>query len=401
MRCLARDFKYFLVVILFFFADNRLHFGGGTKMKWIVFLFACVTSLSAQEPKRALIFGVTGQDGAYLSEFLLKKGYEVHGVRRRASTNNIGRLTERVDVSHLVLHYGDVTDAANVQKILKEVQPHEVYNLSAQSNVHISFQLPTSTAQCVAIGTLNILEAIRALGFEKETRFYQASTSELFGGSKTIPQCEETPFVPRSPYAISKLFAYWTTVNYRDSYGMYACNGILFNHESPLRGDSFVTRKITQAIANITYGQQDVLKLGNLYAQRDWGFAGDYVEAMWLMLQQEAPKDYVVGTGVTRSVKSFAEQCCQYVGIDLEWQGEGINEVGIDRNTGKVIIEVDPSLYRPTEVDLLLCDPTKVYEELQWSPRCSFKELISMMMEYDIQKTQNAIRFCPECQRNP
>ena len=359
-------------------------------MKWMILFLTLTMNLSAQDAKRALIFGITGQDGVYLSQFLLEKGYEVHGVRRRASTENTGRLSEYLDISRIQLHYGDVTDAANVQKIIDRTRPHEIYNLSAQSNVYTSFQLPASTAQCVAIGTLNILDAIRSLGLEHSIRFYQASTSELFGGSKSVPQTENTPFVPRSPYAISKLFAYWITVNYRESYNMFACNGILFNHESPLRGKDFVTRKITSSLARIKYGLQDVLQLGNLYAQRDWGFAGDFVEAMWLILQQEFPQDYVIGTGVTRSVKSFVEHCCRYADIDLEWQGEDIYEIGIDRHTGKTIVQIDPSLYRPAEVDLLLCDPSKAQKELDWTPRCQFEDLIAMMMEYDLQKAAQA-----------
>jgi GDPmannose 4,6-dehydratase len=339
--------------------------------------------------KRALITGVTGQDGAYLAEFLLGKGYEVHGIKRRSSSFN----TERVD--HLYqdphetgirfrLHYGDLTDATNLIRILQEVRPDEIYNLGAQSHVQVSFETPEYTADVHWLGTLRLLEAIRILGMEKTCRFYQASSSELFGKVAETPQTERTPFYPRSPYAVAKLFAYWTVVNYREAYGIHASNGILFNHESPLRGETFVTRKITRAVARIKLGLQDTLYLGNLDAKRDWGFAGDYVELMWLMLQQDEPDDYVMATGVTTSVRDFVLAAFAHAGIELRFEGEGTEEVGINVATGAVVVRVDPRYFRPTEVDLLLGDATRAREKLGWQPRVQLPELVAMMVDADM-----------------
>ncbi|WP_425058551.1 GDP-mannose 4,6-dehydratase [Sporomusa carbonis] len=343
--------------------------------------------------KRALITGVTGQDGAYLSEFLLEKGYEVHGIKRRASQFNTDRIDHLYKDRHeedvrFFLHYGDMTDSTNLIRIIQDVQPDEIYNLAAQSHVQVSFETPEYTANADAIGTLRILEAIRILGLEKKTRFYQASTSELYGKVQEIPQKETTPFYPRSPYAAAKLYAYWITVNYREAYGIYGCNGILFNHESPLRGETFVTRKITRAVARIKLGLQKRLYLGNLDAKRDWGFAKDYVEAMWLILQQNEPDDYVIGTGETHSVRSFVELAFKEVGINIEWQGSGVNEKGIDSTTGKVLVEVDSRYFRPTEVDLLWSDPTKAMTKLGWKPKTTLKDLCSMMVKDDLKIAQ-------------
>lgn len=339
--------------------------------------------------KKALITGVTGQDGAYLSEFLLKKGYEVHGIKRRSSSFNTQRIDHlyqdpHVDNKRFILHYGDLTDTSNLVRILQEVQPDEIYNLGAQSHVQVSFEVPEYTADTVGTGTLRLLEAIRILGMEKKVRFYQASTSELFGKVQEVPQKETTPFYPRSPYAVAKLYGYWIVVNYRESYGMYACNGILFNHESPIRGETFVTRKVTRAAARIKLGLQDKLYMGNIDAKRDWGYAGDYVELMWLMLQQDKPDDYVMATGVTTTVRDFITMAFKETGITLKWEGKGIDEKGIDTETGKVLVEIDPRYFRPAEVELLIGDPTKAYKALGWKPKVQLPELVKMMVENDL-----------------
>jgi GDPmannose 4,6-dehydratase len=339
--------------------------------------------------KTALITGITGQDGAYLAEFLLKKGYIVHGIKRRSSSFNTARIDHLYKDPHernvnFFMHYGDLTDSTNLIRIIQETQPDEIYNLAAQSHVQVSFETPEYTANSDALGTLRLLEAIRILGLEKKTKFYQASTSELYGKVQEIPQKETTPFYPRSPYAAAKLYAYWITINYREAYGIFACNGILFNHESPIRGETFVTRKITMAVANIKKGFQDKLYLGNLDAKRDWGFAGDYVEAMWLMLQQDEPDDYVIATGETHSVREFVELAFNDVGIQIEWKGEGVNEIGVDSSTGNAIIEIDPRYYRPTEVELLIGDPSKAKEKLDWQSKVGLQELVKMMVEEDM-----------------
>ena len=347
--------------------------------------------------KKALITGVTGQDGAYLTEFLLGKGYEVHGIKRRASlfnTDRIDHLYQDPHVEHkqLILHYGDLTDSTNLIRIIQLVQPDEIYNLAAMSHVAVSFETPEYTANADGIGTLRILEAIRILGLEKKTRFYQASTSELYGLVQEIPQKETTPFYPRSPYAVAKLYAYWITVNYREAYGMYACNGILFNHESPLRGETFVTRKITRAVARMALGLQDCLYLGNLSALRDWGHARDYVEMQWLMLQQEQPEDFVIATGVQYSVRQFVEFACNELGIQVRWEGEGVDEQGIVTavtgkdvkiKVGDTIVRVDPRYFRPTEVETLLGDPSKAKEKLGWTPKTTLPELVKEMVQAD------------------
>jgi GDPmannose 4,6-dehydratase len=344
----------------------------------------------AQSPQKiALITGVTGQDGAYLAEFLLAKGYIVHGIKRRSSSFNTGRVDHLYRDPHekgvsFSLHFGDVTDATNLIRIVQETQPDEIYNLAAQSHVQVSFETPEYTANSDAVGTLRLLEAIRILGREKQTRFYQASTSELYGKVQEIPQKETTPFYPRSPYAAAKLYAYWITVNYREAYGMHASNGILFNHESPMRGETFVTRKITRAVAAIELGLQDRLFLGNLNAKRDWGHARDYVEGMWLILQQDQPDDYVLATGETHSVREFVEKAFAQVGRSIEWQGSGVDEKGIDRSSGKVLIEIDPRYFRPTEVDLLIGDPTKARTKLGWQHRTGFEELVREMVDADL-----------------
>ena len=351
--------------------------------------------------KTALITGVTGQDGAYLSELLLQKGYEVHGIKRRASQFNTDRIDHMYQDRHedqvnFFLHYGDMTDSTNLIRIIQQVQPDEIYNLAAQSHVQVSFETPEYTANADALGTLRLLEAIRILGLEKKTRFYQASTSELFGKVQEIPQKETTPFYPRSPYAAAKLYGYWITVNYREAYGMYACNGILFNHESPLRGETFVTRKITRAVARIKLGLQKKLYLGNLDAKRDWGFAKDYVEAMWLMLQQEVAEDFVIATGQTHAVRRFVELAFAEVGISIEWQGHGIDEKGLNAASGEVLVEVDPRYFRPTEVELLLGDATKARRQLGWKPRTTLSELCRMMVQADLVETQKDLL----CQNN-
>lgn len=342
--------------------------------------------------KIALITGITGQDGAYLAEFLLKKGYVVHGLKRRSSLFNTDRIDHLYQDPHVqnknfVLHYGDLTDSTNLIRIVQLVQPDEIYNLAAMSHVAVSFETPEYTANADGIGTLRILEAIRILGLEKKTRFYQASTSELYGLVQETPQKETTPFYPRSPYAVAKMYAYWITVNYREAYGIYACNGILFNHESPLRGETFVTRKITRALARIKLNLQDCLYLGNMDSLRDWGHAKDYVEMQWLMLQQEKPEDFVIATGVQFSVRQFVDAAAKELGIQVTWQGEGIEETGTDQN-GNVIVKVDPRYFRPTEVETLLGDPTKAKEKLGWVPRTSFQELVSEMVREDLKSAE-------------
>jgi GDPmannose 4,6-dehydratase len=338
--------------------------------------------------RRALITGVTGQDGAYLAELLLGKGYEVHGVKRRASLFNTDRIDHLYRDRHesgvnLFLHYGDMTDSSNLIRIIQEVQPDEIYNLAAQSHVKVSFETPEYTANSDALGTLRILEAIRILKLQGKTRFYQASSSELYGQVREVPQKETTPFYPRSPYAVAKIYAYWITVNYREAYGLFACNGILFNHESPLRGETFVTRKITRALARIKLGMQDRLYIGNLDAKRDWGHAKDFVSAMWLILQQEKPDDFVIATGKQYSVREFAEQAAMELGIDITWKGRGMEEKGYDRK-GNYIIAVDPQYFRPTEVENLLGDASKARRMLGWTPSINFNELVSEMVREDL-----------------
>ena len=343
------------------------------------------------EPQKiALITGVTGQDGAYLAELLLQKGYIVHGIKRRSSSFNTGRIDPfyqdpHVDHRNFILHYGDLTDATNLVRILQETQPDELYNLAAQSHVKVSFETPEYTANSDALGTLRLLEAIRILGLEQKTRFYQASTSELYGKVQETPQTENTPFYPRSPYAAAKLYAYWITVNYREAYGLHASNGILFNHESPLRGETFVTRKITMAVANIVRGKQECLYLGNLAAQRDWGHARDYVDGMWRMLQQPEPDDYVLATGVTTSVREFTTKAFAVAGMELKWEGEGVDEVGRDANTGATRVRIDPQYFRPTDVDLLLGDASKAHKQLGWNPVCGLDELVTEMVQADLE----------------
>lgn len=335
--------------------------------------------------KKALITGITGQDGSYLTEFLLEKGYDVHGIVRRSSNFNTKRIDHLIENPSLALklHYGDLIDSSSLNRILETVAPDEIYNLGAQSHVHISFQIPEYTADSTATGTLRILDALKKTGLTA-TRFYQASSSELFGKVVETPQKETTPFYPRSPYGIAKLYAYWITVNYRESYNIFACNGILFNHESPRRGEVFVTRKVTRAAARMHVGKQDKLLLGNLNAQRDWGYAKDYVEAMWLMLQQPTPDDYVIATQELHSVRELCEIAFQYTGVELEWKGEGVNEKGYDKQTGRILIEVDPKYFRPAEVDLLLGDISKAKAKLKWQPTMGFKELIKLMVDSDL-----------------
>jgi GDPmannose 4,6-dehydratase len=348
--------------------------------------------------KTALISGVTGQDGAYLSEFLLKKGYTVHGIKRRSSSFNTERVDHLYQDPHeknkkFFLHYGDLTDTSNLVRIIQEVKPDEIYNLGAQSHVQVSFEVPEYTADTDGIGTLRLLEAIRILGMEKKVKFYQASTSELFGKVQEIPQKETTPFYPRSPYAAAKLYAYWIVVNYRESYGMFACNGILFNHESPIRGETFVTRKITRAAARIKLGLQDKLFMGNIDAKRDWGYAGDYVELMWLMLQQEKPDDFVMATGVTTTVRDFITMAFLEVGIVLQWEGKDVHEKGIDKDSGKVLVEIDPRYFRPAEVEILIGDPSKAYEKLGWKPKVQLPELVKMMVYNDFKLAEKEIHL--------
>jgi len=348
--------------------------------------------------KKALVTGITGQDGAYLTEFLLKKGYEVHGIKRRSSLFNTDRIDHLYQDPHeknvkLKLHFGDLSDSTNLIRIIQDVQPDEIYNLGAMSHVKVSFDTPEYTANADGIGTLRLLEAIRILGMEKKTKIYQASTSELYGLVQEVPQSERTPFYPRSPYAVAKMYAYWITVNYREAYGMFACNGILFNHESPLRGETFVTRKITRAVAKIALGLQEVLYLGNLDSQRDWGHAKDYIEAMWLILQQEEPEDFVIATGVTTRVREFVRMAFEQVGVELVFQGEGVNEKGYvvscsnpeyQLEEGSVVVSVDPQYFRPTEVELLIGDPTKANTKLGWMPKYNLQMLVEEMVAYDV-----------------
>ncbi len=346
----------------------------------------------AEQPKIALITGVTGQDGAYLAEFLLNKGYEVHGIKRRTSLFNTDRIDHLYQDQHekdvrFFLHHGDMTDSSSLIRIIQQTQPDEIYNLAAQSHVAVSFEEPEYTANSDALGTLRILEAVRILGLEKKTRFYQASTSELYGQVQEVPQKETTPFYPRSPYAVAKLYAYWITVNYREAYGMYACNGILFNHESPVRGETFVTRKITRALARIKLGLQDCLYLGNLDAKRDWGHARDYVEMQWLMLQQDEPDDFCIASGVQYSVRDFVNAAAEELGMKIRWEGEGVNEKGYDANNN-CIVQVDPRYFRPTEVETLLGDPSKAKEKLGWKTRTTFKELVSEMVREDLKSAE-------------
>jgi GDPmannose 4,6-dehydratase len=345
------------------------------------------------QPKKAIITGITGQDGAYLTDYLLKKNYEVHGIKRRSSSFNTARVDHLYKDPHekdvrFFMHYGDLTDATNLIRIIQHLQPDEIYNLAAQSHVQVSFETPEYTANADALGTLRLLEAIRILGLEQKTRFYHASTSELFGKALETPQRESTPFYPRSPYAVSKLYAHWITINYREAYNMFACNGILFNHESPIRGETFVTRKITRAVARIKLGLQKKLYLGNLDALRDWGYAGDYVKAMWLMLQQEEPRDYIIATGENHSVREFVEEAFREVGITIAWKGSGVEEVGKDDRSGETIVEVDRRYFRPTEVDTLLGDYSKARLELGWKPAIHFDQLVKIMVREDLKEAE-------------
>ena len=359
----------------------------------LLFLLLYMGSSNSFE-KKALIIGVTGQDGAYLAEFLLEKGYVVHGIKRRTSLINTARidhLYQGPDLTNtleeekrFILHYGDVTDSTNIIRLIKEIEPDEIYNLAAQSHVRVSFDLPLYTAEVDALGTLRILEAIRIAGLAQKTKFYQASTSEMFGKVQEIPQSETTPFYPRSPYGVAKLYAFWITKNYREAYGIYACNGILFNHESPIRGETFVTRKIARAAARIKYKLQKALYLGNLDAKRDWGHARDYVEIMWVMLQQKYADDYVIATGEAHSVREFVELAFKKVGIEIVWEGEGIDEVGYDKKTGDSLVFIDPKYFRPSEVDILIGDATKAREKLGWKPKIMFHELVDEMVEHEI-----------------
>jgi len=338
--------------------------------------------------KKALITGITGQDGSYLAELLLDKGYEVHGIIRRASTFNTQRIDHIYQDPHeknirLKLHYGDMTDSSNLSRLVEKINPDEIYNLAAQSHVGTSFETPEYTTDVDAMGTLRLLDAIKES--EVECKFYQASTSELYGKVQEVPQTEETPFYPRSPYAAAKLYAYWIVKNYREAYDLFAVNGILFNHESPRRGKRFVTRKITRAVARITKGKQDKIYLGNMNAKRDWGYAKDYVKMMWMMLQHDTPEDYVIATGETHTVREFVETAFSHVDVEIEWQGEGVDEKGIDKDTGEVLVEVDPKYFRPTEVDLLIGDPSKAKEELGWEPEVKFKELVQLMVQSDLE----------------
>jgi GDPmannose 4,6-dehydratase len=348
--------------------------------------------------KQALITGITGQDGAYLAEFLLQKGYEVHGIKRRASSFNSARVDHLYKDPHeedvnFYMHYGDLTDATNLIRVIQEVRPDEIYNLAAQSHVMVSFETPEYTANTDAMGTLRLLEAIRILDLIDKTRFYQASTSELYGKVMQVPQTEKTPFYPRSPYGVAKLYGYWITVNYREAYGMYACNGILFNHESPIRGETFVSRKITRGLARIKLGLQDTLFLGNLDARRDWGHARDYVEMQWLMLQQDSPEDYVIASGEQHSVREFVELAGKELGFSIEWKGKGKNEKGVNAATGNEIVRIDPRYFRPSEVDTLLGDASKARNKLGWKPRTGFNELISEMVTLDLQEAERD-RLC-------
>ncbi len=360
-----------------------------------ILVLLSLTSFEVLSIKKALITGITGQDGAYLAEFLLGKGYEVHGVIRRSSLINTHRIDHlykdrhEADNALFILHYGDLTDSTNLIRIIKEVEPDEIYNLAAQSHVKVSFETPEYTANADGIGTLRLLEAIRLLNLTHKTKFYQASTSEMYGLVQEIPQTEKTPFYPRSPYGVAKLFSYWITVNYREAYNMFACNGILFNHESEQRGETFVTRKITMAIARIANNLQETLYLGNLDSKRDWGYARDYVEAMWLMLQQDKPEDFVIATGETHSVREFVECAFKEVNFEIEWQGTGVMEIGIDKKTRKTLVKIDPRYFRPTEVDLLIGDASKAFKKLGWKPKTSFAQLVKLMMAHDVTAVRN------------
>jgi GDPmannose 4,6-dehydratase len=357
-------------------------------------------NLSVKSKKVAFITGVTGQDGAYLAEFLLKKGYEVHGLRRRTSMFNTQRIDHLYADPHdnpsaLQLHYGDMTDSPSLQRIIQQIQPDEVYNLAAQSHVAVSFEEPEYTANSDAVGVLRLLEAIRTSGLAGKTRFYQASTSELYGKVQEVPQKETTPFYPRSPYAAAKLYGYWITINYREAYGMYNCNGILFNHESPIRGETFVTRKITRGLSRIALGTQPTLFLGNLDAKRDWGHARDYIEGQWLILQQDEPDDYVLATGMQYSIRDFIEQACPHVGLKIRWRGKGLEECGV-LDDGREIVKVDPGYFRPTEVETLLGDATKAKEKLGWTPKTSFAELVREMMQSDYKEAEDELKLAPK-----
>jgi GDPmannose 4,6-dehydratase len=351
--------------------------------------------------KKALITGITGQDGSYLAELLLQKGYQVHGIKRRSSSFNTGRVDHIYQDKHqynsrdFIMHYGDMTDSTNLIRIVQEVQPDEVYNLAAQSHVAVSFETPEYTANADAVGTLRLLEAIRILGLAEKTKFYQASTSELYGKVQEVPQKETTPFYPRSPYAAAKIYAYWITVNYREAYNMFACNGVLFNHESERRGETFVTRKITRAVARIKNGLQENIYLGNLDSKRDWGYAKEYVYAMWLMLQQEKPQDFVIATGQTHTVREFVEVAFKQIDVDIEWRGEGIEEKGFDKNTGKTLVCIDPRYFRPTEVELLIGDPKKAEKELGWKAKTKFEDLVKLMVEADCKQVENEENLKP------
>ncbi len=343
--------------------------------------------------KVAFITGITGQDGAYLAELLLKKDYIVHGLKRRSSSFNTGRIDHlyqdpHVNKRNFILHHGDLTDSTNLIRIIQEVQPDEIYNLAAQSHVQVSFETPEYTANADGLGTLRILEAIRLLGMVEKTKFYQASTSELYGMVQEVPQNEKTPFYPRSPYAVAKLYGYWITINYREAYNLYACNGILFNHESPVRGETFVTRKITRAAARISMGTQERVYLGNLDAKRDWGHASDFVEGMWRMMQQEEPEDFVLATGVTTTIREFTERAFAEVGISLEWSGSGVDETGRDVKSGNILVSIDPAYFRPTEVDLLIGDASKAREKLGWQPTCDLQQMIEEMIKADLEEAR-------------
>ena len=343
--------------------------------------------------KVAFITGITGQDGAYLAELLLKKDYIVHGLKRRSSSFNTGRIDHlyqdpHVNKRNFILHHGDLTDSTNLIRIIQEIQPDEIYNLAAQSHVQVSFETPEYTANADGLGTLRILEAIRLLNMADKTKFYQASTSELYGMVQEVPQNEKTPFYPRSPYAVAKLYGYWITINYREAYNLYACNGILFNHESPVRGETFVTRKITRAVARISMGTQERVYLGNLDAKRDWGHASDFVEGMWRMLQQEEPEDFVLATGVTTTIREFTERAFAEVGITLEWSGNGVDETGRDAKSGNILVSIDPAYFRPTEVDLLIGDASKAREKLGWQPTCNLQQMIEEMVKADLEEAR-------------
>ena len=343
--------------------------------------------------KVAFITGITGQDGAYLAELLLKKKYIVHGLKRRSSSFNTGRIDHlyqdpQVNKRNFILHHGDLTDSTNLIRIIQEIQPHEIYNLAAQSHVQVSFETPEYTANADGLGTLRILEAIRLLNLGEKTKFYQASTSELYGMVQEVPQNEKTQFYPRSPYAVAKIYGYWITINYREAYNLYACNGILFNHESPVRGETFVTRKITRAVARISMGTQERVYLGNLDAKRDWGHASDFVDGMWRMMQQEEPEDFVLATGVTTTIREFTERAFAEVGITLEWSGNGVDEIGRDSKSGNILVSIDPTYFRPTEVDLLIGDASKAREKLGWQPTCNLQQMIEEMIKADLEEAR-------------